>query len=234
MERVSTAGSEAPPPSLPTGGGGGRRLALVEELLVRARTLNDRFHPTSSAAHPSEPALSRKSSILAQGQLADALDHLLAVYLGLMVGSAEDRVMKPELENLRTYFRRTARTSQEQEGRHTVIGSSSRRFIAHGTGASRGRTTDNDGSTQEEEERSQGREPDDAAETSAQLGGAHKKARLASHLVEQKIANASLTLSPALPQIRQVVKTCHPSTQDDRYAEEDEGSDDDEELEVYD
>lgn len=137
-------------------------------------------------------------------------------------------------ENLRTYFRRTARTSQEQEGRHTVIGSSSRRFIAHGTGASRGRTTDNDGSTQEEEERSQGREPDDAAETSAQLGGAHKKARLASHLVEQKIANASLTLSPALPQIRQVVKTCHPSTQDDRYAEEDEGSDDDEELEVYD
>jgi len=213
---------------------------MVEDLLARARALDQRFHPPpSSAAQPSappssDPPLARKSKILAQGQLADALDHLLAVYLGLMVGSAEDRVMKPELENLRTYFRRTARASQAQEGRHTVMGSSSRRFIAHGIGASRGRPADNDGSTQEEQEGSQAHdEPDDAAETSTQLG-AHKKARLASHLVEQKIANSSMALSPALPQIRQVVKTCHPSTQHDEDEKEEEDSDDDGELKVYD
>ncbi|OAV94420.1 hypothetical protein PTTG_11914 [Puccinia triticina 1-1 BBBD Race 1] len=196
-----------------------------------------------SSAPSSTNELSRKTKINLQGVLAESLDDLLGAYVEFMVGSAEDRVMKPELENLRSYFRRTARGSKSQEGRQELIGGTSRRFIEHGVGASR-RTQPsvNPGpSSTSSPAPATGRQQDlrDGEDNDSSSTGP-KKARLAPPEIEQKIRAGRLADNPRLPEIRQVVKTSHPC-HNDRALEgrkedddDDDGSEDDGELKVYD
>ncbi|KNE97019.1 hypothetical protein PSTG_09755 [Puccinia striiformis f. sp. tritici PST-78] len=241
-------------------------LELVESVQACSRSLKDHLAqqrqppPTlatscaSSSSRVPPPRtstatdeLSRKTKIKLQGILAESLDDLLAAYADFMVGSAEDRVMKPELENLRTYFRRTARTSKAQDGRQELIGGTTRRFIQHGVGGGRARqpiqkTPTSSTSSPKIAADSQGQDEDeDICEGSTEP----KKARMAAPEIEEKIRAGRLAQNHGLPQIRQVVKTSHPSYKDNNVEgtgegdeddddDDDDDSEDDGELKVYD
>ncbi|KAA1077131.1 hypothetical protein PGT21_019347 [Puccinia graminis f. sp. tritici] len=227
---------------------------LVESVHACSRSLKDHLaqqppapqqHPSTSpssrSATSSTNELSRKTKIKLQGLLAESLDDLLAVYLDLMVGSVEDRVMKPELEKLRTYFRRTARSSKSQEGRQELIGGTSRRFIEHGVGGGRrgrGGPKTGSSSTSSPTTPKARQDPDGEGDDDESLNGP-KKARLAAPEIEEKIRAGRLAHHPGLPQIRQVVKTSHPCHKDinpqgGNEEDEEDDSDDDGELKVYD
>lgn len=144
--------------------------------------------------------------------------------------------MKPELENLRTYFRRTARSSKSQEGRQELIGGTSRRFIEHGVGGGRAGRGPNTGSSSTASPTTPKARQDPDADDDADESS--KKARLAAPEIEQKIRAGRRAHHPGLPQIRQVVKTSHPSYQLGQGKKEEDDdeddSDDDGELKVYD
>ncbi|KAI9626464.1 hypothetical protein KEM48_010287 [Puccinia striiformis f. sp. tritici PST-130] len=191
--------------------------------------------------------LTRETKIKLQGILAESLDDLLAVYADLVVGSAEDRVMKPELENLRTYFRRTARTSKAQDGRQGLIVGTTRRFIHHGVGSGRARQTiqKTPANPTSSPKIAADLQEQDEDEDTHKGSGESKKARLAAPEIGKKIRAGRLARNHGLPQIRQVVKPSRPCYKENNVGgmvegdkeeedDDDSDSDDDGELEVYD
>ncbi|KAH9442988.1 hypothetical protein MJO29_014190 [Puccinia striiformis f. sp. tritici] len=239
---------------------------LVESVQACSRSLKDQLAQqrqspsilatsgasSSSCAPPPRTSsatdeLTRETKIKLQGILAESLDDLLAVYADLVVGSAEDRVMKPELENLRTYFRRTARTSKAQDGRQGLIVGTTRRFIHHGVGSGRARQTiqKTPANPTSSPKIAADLQEQDEDEDTHKGSGESKKARLAAPEIGKKIRAGRLARNHGLPQIRQVVKPSRPCYKENNVGgmvegdkeeedDDDSDSDDDGELEVYD
>ncbi|POW14646.1 hypothetical protein PSTT_02779 [Puccinia striiformis] len=230
--------------------------ALIERPLAQQRQspsiLATSGASSSSCAPPPRTSsatdeLTRETKIKLQGILAESLDDLLAVYADLVVGSAEDRVMKPELENLRTYFRRTARTSKAQDGRQGLIVGTTRRFIHHGVGSGRARQTiqKTPANPTSSPKIAADLQEQDEDEDTHKGSGESKKARLAAPEIGKKIRAGRLARNHGLPQIRQVVKPSRPCYKENNVGgmvegdkeeedDDDSDSDDDGELEVYD
>lgn len=198
---------------------------------------NTKTHPRVTSPIDKQLGSNPQQKLKLQGMMAATLDNLVYVYSNLTTGSAEDRLMKPELDNLRSYLKRVIKKSDDDRRRNQISQPSTKRFILNGIGgssSSSSRMNRLQASTDHSDinHRDHHNPVDNQSATP-------KKIKLTESEIEDKIESYK-NLPPdqkiRLPEIRQVIKNPQSDTHQNlgHGDDDDDDDDDDDELKVYD
>ncbi|KAI8452184.1 hypothetical protein BY996DRAFT_3369153 [Phakopsora pachyrhizi] len=107
---------------------------LIITLTSDLKALSDSIRPfIKSSEERSKTSSNRREQLKLRSQLSLSLDEMLAVFMKLPTVTAEDKLMKEDIKNLKSYF---GRIHQSDKPATQIDRSVSKRFIDHSISAS--------------------------------------------------------------------------------------------------